>query len=280
MIEWSGHVLTIFFISQKKIKFSFEEVNFLYFRALSMDVYRFLDMKRAIVILVFILALIIDLKAQLVENVDAVKFKDLIGKGNMILLDVRTLGEYSRGHIQGSTLIDISDRDFASKVSMLQKDKTILIYCLSGSRSDAAAGYMSRQGFKKIYTLQQGIMTWSRQGFSLEQSNEMVASTGITYTEQSFSKLLKDNKLVLVDFHAVWCAPCKAMSPVIDKVSADFKGKAKVEKVDIEANKAITAACQVQTIPGFVLFKDGKKVWSYNGVISYADLSGVIKKYL
>ena len=123
-------------------------------------------------------------------------------------------------------------------------------------------------------------MTWSRQGFPLEQSNDVVASAGTTYAEQSFGKLLKDNKLVLVDFHAVWCAPCKAMSPVIDQVSTEFKGKAKVEKVDIEANKAITAAYQVQTIPGFVLFKDGKKVWSYNGVISYADLSGVIKKYL
>ena len=88
-----------------------------------MKVYRFVDMKKIIAILVFSLGLIIDLSAQSVENVDAVKFKDLIGKGNMILLDVRTPGEYSRGHIQGSTLIDISDRNFASKVSMLQKDK-------------------------------------------------------------------------------------------------------------------------------------------------------------
>lgn len=278
MPGWSGHVLTIFF--EKKIKFSFEEVNFLYFRALNIDVCRFLDMKRAIVFLVFILALIIDLKAQMVEDVDAVKFRDLISKGNMILLDVRTPGEYSRGHIQGSTAINIADRDFASKVSMLQKDKTILIYCLTGSRSSAGAAYMSRMGFTKIYNLQRGIMDWSRQGFPVEQSGETVASSGTTYTQQSFDKLLKDHKLVLVDFHAVWCAPCKAMSPVVDKVTAEFKGKAKVEKVDVENNKAITTAYQVQTIPGFVLFKDGKKVWSYNGVISYDDLSGVIKKYL
>jgi len=123
-------------------------------------------------------------------------------------------------------------------------------------------------------------MTWSNAGFPLEQSTQMVASAATSYTEQSFSKLLKDNKLVLVDFNAVWCVPCKQMIPVVDKVSSDFKGKAKVEKVDVEANKAITAAYQVQTIPGFVLFKDGKKVWSYSGIISYADLSGVIKKYL
>jgi thioredoxin len=225
------------------------------------------------------LATVFGINAQSVQDVDAVKFKSLISP-DALLLDVRTPGEYSRGHIQGSTNINISDPEFSSKVNMLQKDKTILVYCLSGSRSDAAAAYLSRQGFKKIYSLNRGIMTWSRQGFPLEQSSQTIASKATSYTEQDFSKLLKDNKLVLVDFNAVWCAPCKQMNPVVDKISAEFKGKARVEKVDVEANKTITTAYQVQSIPGFVLFKDGKKVWSHNGIISYEDLSGVIKKYL
>jgi thioredoxin len=221
------------------------------------------------------------LDAQSVQDVNAVKFKELIAKEDGLLLDVRTPGEYSRGHIQGSTNIDISSSDFVKRLNLLQKDKTILIYCLSGSRSAVAANYMAKNGFKKIFNLQApGLMDWNRQGYALEQSRQMVAGNSPTYTEQSFQKLLSDNKLVLVDFHAVWCAPCKAMNPVIDKVSAEFKGKAKVEKVDVEANKAITTAYQVQSVPGFVLFKGGKKVWSHNGTISYADLSGVIKKYL
>jgi thioredoxin 1 len=70
------------------------------------------------------------------------------------------------------------------------------------------------------------------------------------------------------------------MNPVIDKISTDFKGKARVEKVDVELNKAITAAWQVQSVPGFVLFKAGKKVWSHTGTISYEDLSGIIKKFM
>ena len=124
------------------------------------------------------------------------------------------------------------------------------------------------------------MMDWNRHGYDVEQSNQMVASASTVFTEQGFDKLLKDNKLVLVDFHAVWCAPCKAMNPVIDKLSTDFKGKARVEKVDVEANKPITVAYQVQSVPGFVLFKTGKKVWSHNGTISYDDLAAVIKKYL
>lgn len=237
-------------------------------------------MKKLILSFLLLVALVSGLKAQSVQSVDAIKFKQLTGTENATLLDVRTPGEYSRGHIEGSTNINISDPGFVSKVNLLQKDKTVLVYCLSGSRSDAAASSMSRMGFKKIYTLQQGIMTWSGQGYPLVQSSEVVASNSPIFTEQSFDKLIKENKLVLVDFHAVWCAPCKAMNPVIDKVSANFKGKAKVEKVDVEANKAITDAYQVQSVPGFVLFKAGKKVWSHNGIISYDDLSVVIKKYL
>ncbi|MDP2335445.1 MAG: thioredoxin domain-containing protein [Bacteroidota bacterium] len=237
-------------------------------------------MKKVFLTFILFVSLLIEMKAQTVEYVDAVKFKQLIATEDALLLDVRTPGEYSRGHIKGSTAIDITDPSFESKFRMLQKNKTILIYCLSGSRSNAGANYLAQMGFKKVYALQQGLMDWNRCGYELEQSSQVVAAIAKSFTEQSFGQMLKDNKLVLVDFNAVWCAPCKAMIPVIDKVSADFKGKAKVEKIDIEANKAITNAYQVQTIPGFVLFKDGKKVWSQSGIISYDDLAAVIKKYL
>lgn len=237
-------------------------------------------MKKIFLTLLILVALIIDLSAQVVQNVNAVKFKELMAASDAIILDVRTPQEYTRGNIKGSTLINIADPEFVTKISLLQKNKTILIYCLSGSRSPVAANYMAKIGFQKIYNLQRGLMEWNQQGYAIEQSSQVVASTSTAFTEQSFSKLLQANKLVLVDFHAVWCAPCKAMNPVIDKVSADFKGKAKVEKVDVENNKLITAAYQVQTVPGFVLFKEGKKVWSHSGTISYDDLAVVIKKYL
>jgi thioredoxin len=235
---------------------------------------------KIVVIIAFLSALLLETRAQTVQDVDAVKFKELTTQKDMLILDVRTEGEYTRGHIKGSTLIDLSSPIAADRLNLLQKNKTVLIYCLSGSRSTVVAQYMQKQGFSKIYNLTYGLMDWNRQGFPLEQSNQVMASSGTSYTEQTFNKLLTDNKLVLVDFHAVWCAPCKAMNPVIDKISTDFKGKARVEKVDVELNKAITAAWQVQSVPGFVLFKSGKKVWSHTGTISYEDLSGIIKKYL
>lgn len=237
-------------------------------------------MKNFFLVFVLILAAISGAKAQNVQDVDAPKFKELMDKGNCLLLDVRTPGEYSTGHISGSTNINISDPAFESRIKLLDKSKIVLIYCLSGSRSEVAAMYMSKLGFKLVYNLQRGLINWNRAGFSLETSGRAVASSAATYTDQAFTQLLKDNKLVLVDFNATWCAPCKAMMPVVEKISTDFKGKAHVALVDVEANKTIFNSLQMQSIPGFVLFKDGKKVWTYNGIISYADLSGVIKKYL
>ena len=237
-------------------------------------------MKNLFVVLILILSVFSGAKAQNVQDVDAPKFKELMDKGNCLLLDVRTPGEYSTGHITGSTNINISDPAFESRIKLLDKSKIVLIYCLSGSRSEVAAMYMSKLGFKLVYNLQRGLINWNRAGFSLETSGRAVASSAATYTDQAFNQLLKDNKLVLVDFNAPWCAPCKAMMPVVEKISTEFKGKTHVALVDVEANKTIFNSLQMQSIPGFVLFKDGKKVWTYNGIISYADLSGVIKKYL
>ena len=238
------------------------------------------QMKRIILAAILLALLLVESKAQMVQNVDAFKFKQLISSEDAILLDVRTLEEYSRAHIQGSTNINIADPEFTSKINLLQKDKTILIHCLSGSRSSACANYLNQMGFKIIYTLKQGLMEWNHQGYALEKSDQVIASTSTAYTEQSFARLLTGNKLVLVDFHAVWCAPCKAMNPIIDKLAIDYKGKATIEKIDIEANKQIANVYQVQSVPGFVLFKQGIKVWSHNGKISYNDFVAVIKKYL
>ena len=214
--------------------------------------------------------------AQSTLHVNAVEFNNLMKSEKGVILDVRTPQEYSRGHIDGSTLINIADREFTTKVNLLQKDKPVYIYCLTGSRSRAAANYMAQQGFSKVYNLQRGILDWQQNNLPVVQSQATVASKSKTYSKSDFDQLVQSEKLVLVDFHAVWCAPCKQMSPVIDKLSQNYKGKVKVEKIDVEANREIAQSNQIQSIPGFVLFKDGKKAWTHKGMITYAELENVL----
>lgn len=216
---------------------------------------------------------------QLYQNVNSETFRAKINNVEGILLDVRTQQEYTRAHIEGSTLISTSDPKFVDKVMLLQKNKPIYIYCLTGSRSRAVANYLSQNGYTKVYNLQRGIVEWNQLGYPLTQSNEVVASSSKVYNSAEFQQLLSNN-LVLVDFHAPWCAPCKKMAPDIDKLKRNFKGKAKVEKIDIEVNKNIQQQYQVTSIPGLVLFKNGKEIWRHTGVLSYNELSAVMNKHL
>ena len=218
--------------------------------------------------------------SQVIENVDAIKFKQLVESGNGIVLDVRTPEEFSRGHIANATSINIADREFATKVNLMKKDKPIYVYCLSGSRSAYAVKQMSRMGFTKLYNLQYGTIDWNRQGFKLTTENTVAKSSSTQYNSYSFDKIITSNKLVLVDFYAPWCAPCKEMSPDLEKIKADFKGKVEVIKVDVEVNKEVSDLYKVQSVPTILLFKNGKQVWMQNKALTYDEMSLKLKTEL
>jgi rhodanese-related sulfurtransferase len=77
------------------------------------------------------------------------------------LVDVRTEGEVASGYIKGTTVFaDVNSSDFSTKISKLDKSKTYIIYCRSGARSSKAANYMVQNGFKNVYNLNGGIMSW------------------------------------------------------------------------------------------------------------------------
>ncbi len=237
-------------------------------------------MFKTITILALTFIIISCSNSQEIKHVDSKTFSTLIEKGNGIILDVRTPQEFSRGHIENSTLISTSDPKFIEKVSLLQKEKPIYIYCLTGSRSRAVANYLTANGYTEVYNLNRGLMEWQQYGFPLRQKGYSIASESKTYNQSEFNKILSSSNLVLIDFHATWCAPCKKMAPVIDEVEKKYSGKASVKKIDVEVNKILQTAYNIESIPGLVLFKNGKEVWKYTGLISFTELSQVIDQYL
>jgi phage shock protein E len=81
-----------------------------------------------------------------------------------IILDVRTPGEYQRGHIAGATLLDFYNSSFSEGIKTLPKDKTIYIYCQSSNRSMQAVKMLQNAGFQKIVELEGGMGAWHAAG--------------------------------------------------------------------------------------------------------------------
>lgn len=86
--------------------------------------------------------------------------------------------------------------------------------------------------------------------------------------------------VTLVDFYADWCGPCRMIAPIVEELSNELQGQAKIAKLDIEKAQKVTASFGVTSIPTIILFKDGKEVKRIVGLKGKDDLKDMITKAL
>lgn len=237
-----------------------------------------------IVVLILMLSSCNNNKAQqsgsIIENIDAKTFKEFVDAGNGIILDVRTPYEVSDGYIDNASTINLYDDDFIAKINLIQKDKQIYVYCKSGPRSSKAAELLRKNGFSKVYNLKGGIDEWKNKGFPIVKPDIIIDEKIQQITLTDFKNLLSTNKLLLVDFHTLWCAPCRKMVPIVDGIEAQYKDKVVVMRIDVDNSKEVGKAYSIQGVPVFILFKNGKEIWKHNGLISEEELRKQIEENL
>jgi thioredoxin 1 len=187
------------------------------------------------------------------------------------VVDVRTPKEFSSGHISNAVNINWNSPDFNKHIALLDKSKPVMIYCLSGARSSAAANKMRASGFKEVYELDGGILKW--RAANLEEVRPSGNSAGMT--RQQFNKMLLTNKTVLVDFYADWCLPCKKMKPYLDEISKDMHKNVMVIRINADENPALCKELNVDALPVLQVYKSNKMTWSNKG---YIDKASVVKQ--
>ncbi|PLY01191.1 MAG: thioredoxin [Desulfuromonas sp.] len=109
----------------------------------------------------------------------------------------------------------------------------------------------------------------------------MASDKVVELSDDGFEKdVLQSDVPVLVDFWASWCAPCKAIAPVIDALADQYDGKVKIGKLNVDENPATPGQYGVRGIPTLILFKDGAVVDQVVGAVPKNQLEGLLNKAL
>ena len=98
--------------------------------------------------------------------------------------------------------------------------------------------------------------------------------------DSNFAKeVIKENKLVIVDFSAVWCTPCKMIAPILEKIAYE-NNNIKIVNIDVDKNPRVSNRYRISTIPNIKFFKNGKVIDEIVGFVPKEEIENTIKKYL
>jgi thioredoxin len=213
---------------------------------------------------VFVTMIACSQKKQNYYNISVSEFKNSVSE-NDIILDVRTEEETEQGQINRASSLDFYSPNFENSLSLIQKDKKVYIYCLSGGRSKKAAEQLAQMGQFKVYNIQGGIRDWIEKGYELTPAINKKTSHNLEVSLDSLNNAINQNDLAFISFQTKWCAPCRKMDPVIDELKEQNPHVAFL-KVDMDKNKDLANIFEVKSIPTFFIFKNKKESWRATGL--------------
>ncbi|MFM2165190.1 MAG: hypothetical protein RL325_1627 [Planctomycetota bacterium] len=105
----------------------------------------------------------------------------------------------------------------------------------------------------------------------------MAGAATLTITESNYQTEVANSSVpVMIDFWAEWCMPCRAIGPTIDEIASEYQGKAKVGKIDVDANRSLAFQFGIQSIPCVVVVKGGQVVSKTTGIKSKAEFAKML----
>jgi len=213
------------------------------------------------------------------KSITTKQLNELLADSSQViqLVDVRTPKEYKTGRISIASNADWTNPAFKTMVKALDTTQAIYVICLSGGRSAAAAEYLRNEGVRTVVEVEGGMLQWRAQGFA-EQLSATETSTGMSV--EVFQSLVEGEGLILVDFYADWCIPCRKMAPYLEKMAGENAKGVKIVRIDTEAHKNVSTAMQVQALPVLQLYRAGQKIWEHQGFLEEEAIKKVIKEHI
>jgi thioredoxin 1 len=102
----------------------------------------------------------------------------------------------------------------------------------------------------------------------------------LTITDSNFETTIKANPLVVVDFWAPWCGPCRMVGPIIEQLATEYVGKVTFAKMNVDENRMVPSSFQVMSIPTIIVFHHGQAVQRIVGAYPKTEIEATFKRYI
>ncbi len=208
---------------------------------------------------------------QQTQTISASQFKAAIAKPGVQILDVRTAGEFQSGHIQNALQANWNDaKEFQDRTQHLDKSKPVYVYCQAGGRSAAAQSFLTEKGYT-VVNLEGGMSNWKMNQLPVEGN-----ANSVQMRVADFDKVIAENKMVLVDIGATWCPPCRKMQPTVDQIKKEQGSNLYFLAVDGGVDMDVMKHLQFESLPTFIIYKNGKEVWRKQGIVAAEEFQKVL----
>lgn len=200
-------------------------------------------------------------------------FESMLLKQPGILLDVRTPSEYENGHLADALNLNFLDGSFKREVSKLSPSSTFYVYCQKGGRSNDAVKLLEKKGFHHVYELDGGFQNWKENEKPIEGE---IMERKVELSLADYEKITSSFPLVLIDFSAQWCGPCKKLSPLLEKIGQKRASEFKVHMIDVDENPLVTQKNEIEVLPTLLWYKNGKLVKRVSGLRSEKEINQMV----
>jgi thioredoxin len=222
--------------------------------------------------IVILLVLLLACKGNSSGQLDVQSFHELLSSEKPQLLDCRSIQAYDSGHLPGAIHIDPTQSSSASVLNTLYKEMPVYYYG-TATNCEALKKELSAKGFSNLSEISGGYAQWQAAQFEIQ-------TTAVTklYPNDTipFDKAIQGNQLVLVDFNATWCKPCRMMQPSIDKIREERSQEVIVYSIDIDQHPEYNQKFQIGNIPLVMMFKQGKQLHRSEGYLEEAVLQNLV----